>query len=196
MRLLGIGLPLTIALGSAIAVILFGQLSVEEAVVLGVVAGADGRSAGAGGRHRPARAAAHPPGAERRERAQRRDLRPAAASWPWPPPTCEADITEGHRAITIVAEEIGYGLLGGAAAGALIAVIVVEAGRRDLIAGPWRQVIPAAGAALAYGVATGSAVLASSPRSSRACAFRMVLRRDPEELNRFSEEVGGRCSAG
>ena len=41
-------------------------------------AGADRRRARAGGRHRAARAAAHPPGAQRRERPQRRDLRAAA----------------------------------------------------------------------------------------------------------------------
>ena len=37
MRLLGIGLPLTIALGAVAAAALFGQLSVEEAVILAVV---------------------------------------------------------------------------------------------------------------------------------------------------------------
>src|SRR4051812_26723866 len=36
-RLLGIGLPLTIALGAAAAAAVFGQLSVEEAVILAVV---------------------------------------------------------------------------------------------------------------------------------------------------------------
>ena len=36
-RLLGIGLPLTIALGALAAAVVFGQLSVEEAVILGVV---------------------------------------------------------------------------------------------------------------------------------------------------------------
>ena len=41
-------------------------------------AGADGRRARAGGRHRAAGAAADPPGAQRRERPQRRHLRAAA----------------------------------------------------------------------------------------------------------------------
>ena len=40
--------------------------------------GADGRRAGAGRRHRAARATEDPPGTQRRERAQRRDLRAAA----------------------------------------------------------------------------------------------------------------------
>src|SRR3954454_2077611 len=36
-RLLGIGLPLTIALGTVAAVVVFGQLSVEEALILAIV---------------------------------------------------------------------------------------------------------------------------------------------------------------
>ena len=45
-------------------------------------------------------------------------------------------------------------MLGGVLAGLLIAAIVTHAGRRNLIAPAWRQVIPAAGAALAYGIAS------------------------------------------
>ena len=37
LRLLGIGLPLTIALGALSAAAIFGQLTVEEAMILGVV---------------------------------------------------------------------------------------------------------------------------------------------------------------
>ena len=36
-RLLGIGLPLTIALGSLLAAVLFGDVSVSEAVIIGVI---------------------------------------------------------------------------------------------------------------------------------------------------------------
>ena len=190
MRLLGIGLPLTIALGSAIAVILFGQLSVEEAVVLGVALAPTDAALGQAVVTDP-----HVPERIRQGLNVESGLNDgicvpllflavAAAD-------VQADITEGHRAITIVAEEIGYGLLAGAAAGALIGVIVVEAGRRDLIAGPWRQVIPAAGAALAYGAATGLGGSGFIAAFVAGVAFRMVLRRDPEELNRFSEEVAG-----
>lgn len=44
-------------------------------------------------------------------------------------------------------------MVGGVAAGLLIVGVIIHAGRRDLIAPQWRQVIPAAGAALAYGIA-------------------------------------------
>ena len=61
--------------------------------------------------------------------------------------------TSGHHAISIVAEEIGYGILGGVAAGLAAAAIVAIAHRRNLISGSWLQVIPVAGAGLAYGIA-------------------------------------------
>ena len=189
-RLLGIGLPLTIALGSAIAAVVFGQLSVEEAVVLGVALAPTDAALG--------QAVVVDPRVPQRIRqglnieSGLNDgicvpllfLAVAAAD-------VHADITEGHRAITIVAEELGYGLLAGAAAGALIGLIVVQAGRRNLIAGPWRQVIPASGAALAYGAATGLGGSGFIAAFVAGVAFRLVLGGDPEELNRFTEEVAG-----
>ena len=75
-------------------------------------------------------------------------------------------------------------------AGLLIAAIVREAGRRDMISPAWRPVIPLAGAALAYGIASaldGSGFIAAFVGG---IVFRLALGRDPEELNRLSEEVG------
>ena len=72
-----------------------------------------------------------------------------------------------------------------------VAAIVIYAGRRDLIADPWRQVIPVAGAALAYGTAAaldGSGFIAAFVAGM---VFRGALRRDPENLNELTEEVGG-----
>jgi NhaP-type Na+/H+ or K+/H+ antiporter len=103
----------------------------------------------------------------------------------------ESEISEGRSAGTLLLEEIGFGVLGGVAAGLLIAAIVVHAGRRDLIAGPWRQVIPAAGAALAYGIASalgGSGFIAAFVGG---VVFRGALGHDPEQENRMIEEVGG-----
>src|SRR5947199_302840 len=59
----------------------------------------------------------------------------------------------GHHALTIVAEQIGYGILGGVAAGLAAATLVAFASRRDLITGSCLQVIPVAAAGLAYGIA-------------------------------------------
>ncbi len=101
----------------------------------------------------------------------------------------ESDISGGRSAATLVVEEIGYGVLGGVVAGVAVAVIVAQAGRRDLIAEPWRKVIPAAGAGLAYGIADalgGSGFIAAFVAGA---VVRLLLRRDPEH-EQLTEEVG------
>jgi NhaP-type Na+/H+ or K+/H+ antiporter len=102
----------------------------------------------------------------------------------------ESEISEGRGAATLVLEEIGYGVVGGVVGGLVVAAIVIHAGRRDLIAGQWRQVIPGAGAALAYGTASalgGSGFIAAFVAGM---TFRLALGRDPEQINDLSEQVG------
>jgi sodium/hydrogen antiporter len=72
----------------------------------------------------------------------------------------------------------------------LIAAIVAQAGRRELIAASWRQVIPAAGAGLAYGIASGLHGSGFIAAFVAGMVFRLALRRDPEELNQLTEELG------
>ena len=77
----------------------------------------------------------------------------------------EARTAASHHALSIVAEEIGYGIVGSVAAGLVAAAVVAIGRRRDLISGSWLQVIPIAGAALAYGFAAalgGSGFIAAS----------------------------------
>ena len=103
----------------------------------------------------------------------------------------ESHISEGRSATELLLEEIGYGIVGGVAAGLLIGVLLLYGGRRDLIEGTWRQVIPAAGAALAYGTAAalhGSGFIAAFVAGM---VFRAVIKRDPEDVNQLTEEVGG-----
>ena len=102
----------------------------------------------------------------------------------------ESHISGGRTGMTLLLEEVGYGIAGGVAAGLLIGAIIVYAGRRDLIEGAWRQVVPAAGAALAYGTASalgGSGFIAAFVAGM---VFRAVIKRDPEDLNRLTEEAG------
>jgi sodium/hydrogen antiporter len=189
-RLLGIGLPLTIAAGTLAAVAVFGQLSVQEALILAIVLAPTDAALG--------QAVVVDPRVPERIReglnveSGLNDgicvplLFAAVAA-----ADVQSEIADGRRPGTLVLEEIGYGVLCGAAAGVLIALIVREAGRRDLIQGQWRQVIPASGAALAYGSATalgGSGFIAAFVAG---IAFRLALGRDPEEMNRLTEEVGG-----
>jgi sodium/hydrogen antiporter len=90
-----------------------------------------------------------------------------------------------------VFEEIGYGILGGVAAGVLLAAIIRFAVPRKLIAGAWLQVIPAAGAALAYGIASGLDGSGFIAAFVAGAVFGGLLGRDPADLNRLVEEVGG-----
>ena len=66
--------------------------------------------------------------------------------------TEEGAIGHGHAA-QLVAEKIGYGILGGVVAGAIAAAIVVYAGGQRLVDATWLQVVPLAGALLAFGLA-------------------------------------------
>ena len=62
------------------------------------------------------------------------------------------EMTAGHAA-RVVVEEIGFGIVGGVVAGAIAAVAIAFASRRDLIEASWLQIVPVAGAGLAYGIA-------------------------------------------
>ena len=64
----------------------------------------------------------------------------------------EGAIGHGH-AVELVFEKIGYGILGGVVAGAAAAFVVVYAGGRRLVDESWLQIVPLAGALLAFGLA-------------------------------------------
>jgi NhaP-type Na+/H+ or K+/H+ antiporter len=188
-RLLGIGLPLTIVLGAVAAGALFGAMTFWEAVILAVVLAPTDAALG--------QAVVIEPRVPQRIR-QGLNVESGLNDGICVPllfaavaaADLESEIAGGRSATTLLLEEIGYGVLGGVVAGLLVAVIVREAGRRHLIAGPWRQVVPAAGAALAYGIASaldGSGFIAAFVAGM---VFRLALGRDPEEINHLTEEVG------
>src|SRR3954447_14166884 len=188
-RLLGIGLPLTIALGAVAAAAVFGELSVEEAVILAVVLAPTDAALG--------QAVVTEPRVPQRIR-QGLNVESGLNDGICVPLLFAAvaiadvasEISSGRSPGTLLLEEIGYGVLAGVVAGLAIAAVVAEGGRRNSIAPAWGQVIPAAGALLAYGIASaldGSGFIA---RFVAALAFRVALRRDPEQLNQLAEEVG------
>ena len=189
-RLLGIGLPLTIALGALAALGILGQLSVEEAVILAVVLAPTDAALGQTVVTEP-----RIPGRIRQGLNVESGLNDgicvpllfAAVAVA----DVESEISDGRGAATLLLEEIGYGVLGGVVGGLMVAAIVIYAGRRKLIAEQWRQVIPAAGAALAYGTASalgGSGFIAAFVAGM---TFRLALGRDPGHINELSEQVGG-----
>jgi sodium/hydrogen antiporter len=188
-RLLGIGLPLTIALGALAAAVIFGQLTAAEAIILGVILAPTDAALGQAVVTEP-----RVPGRIRQGLNVESGLNDgicvpllfAAVAVA----DVESEISEGRGAGTLLLEEIGYGVVGGVLAGLLVAAIVIHAGRRDLIDPAWRQVIPAAGAALAYGTAAalgGSGFIAAFVAG---VIFRLALGRDPAQMNELGEQVG------
>jgi sodium/hydrogen antiporter len=188
-RLLGIGLPLTILLGAVAAAAVFGELSVEEAVILAIVLAPTDAALG--------QAVVTEPRVPERIR-QGLNVESGLNDGICVPllfaavaiADVESEISGGRSPGTLLLEEIGYGILGGVLAGLLIAAIFKHAGRRGWITRAWGQVIPAAGAALAYGIASaldGSGFIGAFVAG---VVFRRALGRDPEELNMLTEEVG------
>jgi sodium/hydrogen antiporter len=169
LRLLSIGLPLTIAAGALCAALLFGSLSIAEALVLAVLLAPTDAALG--------QAVVTEPRLPVRIR-QGLNVESGLNDGICVPlllivlagAEADAHATTSHHAVTVVLEEIGYGVLGGVAAGGLAAAIVLVAGRRGLIADSWLRVIPVASAALAYGIADPLGDRGSSPRSSPGCA--------------------------
>ncbi len=190
LRLLGIGLPLTIALGALAAAVIFGELTFWEAVIVGVILAPTDAALG--------QAVVTEPRVPTRIR-QGLNVESGLNDGICVPllfaavaaADVQSGISGGRTGATLLFEEVGYGIVGGVAAALVIGAVVVYAGRRDLIDGAWRPVIPAAGAALAYGTASaldGSGFIAAFVAGM---VFRAVINRDPGEMNRLTEEVGG-----
>ena len=98
-------------------------------------------------------------------------------------------------AVHLVLEEIGYGCVGGILAGLAAAVVVRVGVARRLVDPSWLQVVPVAGAGLAYGLAVWRAGAASSPRSSAVPSSAGLRREAGGEVTLFLEEAGGLLGA-
>ena len=118
-----IGLPLTIALGAVAAAALFGELTVEEALMLAVVLAPTDAALG--------QAVVTEPRVPKRIR-QGLNVESGLNDGICVPllfaavaiADVESEIAGGRGAGTLLLEEIGYGVLGGVVAGLLIAAIV------------------------------------------------------------------------
>jgi len=188
-RLLGVGLPLTIVLGALTASALFGEFTPAEAVILAILLAPTDAALG--------QAVVSDPRLPLRVR-QGLNVESGLNDGICVPllyiaiaaADVESTLTSGHGAVTVAAEEIGYGLLAGVAAGVLTGAIVLIAGRRELISPVWRQVAPVAGAALAYGIASGLGGSGFIAAFTAGLCFGWLLRGDTAEIGRFNEELG------
>jgi NhaP-type Na+/H+ or K+/H+ antiporter len=189
LRLLSVGLPLTIAAGAVCAALVFGSLNVAEALVLAVLLAPTDAALGQAVVTEPRLPLRVRQGLNVESGLNDGICVPlllivlAAAD-------VDAHATSSHHAVAVVLEEIGYGLVGGVAAGAVAAAIVVVAGRRGLVADSWMRVIPVAAAALAYGIADplgGSGFIAAFVAG---LCFGRLVGRHAEGIAGFNEELG------
>ncbi len=152
LRLLAIGLPLTIVAGALAGVALFGELVLIEAILLAIVLAPTDAALG--------QAVVTDPRVPSRVR-QGLNVESGLNDGICVPLLLIAiAVAEAHEgaigngeAVELVLEEIGYGSLGGVIAGLAAAAVVRVGFPRRLVDDLWVQVIPVAGAALAYGLA-------------------------------------------
>ncbi|HEX3723692.1 MAG TPA: cation:proton antiporter [Nitrolancea sp.] len=188
-RLLGIGLPLTIALGAFVAARLLTGLDTAEALVLAIIVAPTDAALGQAVVSEPRLPSRIRQGLNVESGLNDGICVPlllialAAASE-------EEHMATSHHALTIVAQEIGYGILGGVAAG-LAAAAVVLLYRRRLVTAAWLQVIPLAAAFLAYGLAVGLGGSGFIGAFLAGGIFGALVPRESEEASRLNEEIGG-----
>jgi sodium/hydrogen antiporter len=189
LRLLAIGLPLTIALGALLAAGLFDELTITEALVLAVVLAPTDAALGqavVADRRLPLRI------------RQGLNVESGLNDGICVPlllivlasAEIESDLAPGRHALTIISEEIGFGLVGGLTAGVLASAVLAIAGRRGLVTGPWRQLVPVAGAALAFGAAAGLGGSGFIAAFVAGGIFGGLVGRESDEAGRLSEEIG------
>jgi sodium/hydrogen antiporter len=184
LRLLGIGLPLTIIFGALTSLLLFHAFALNDAMILGVILAPTDAGLGSA-----------VVTDERLPQVLRQSL------------NVESGLNDGIcvpllliflasfsgaavHPLRVVTEEIGYGVLCGAGAAVLASVIVIFAGRRNSIEGAWRQIIPLASTVAAYGAATacgGSGFIAAFVAGA---LFGLLAGHEVAQTMRFTEETG------
>jgi sodium/hydrogen antiporter len=153
-RLLGIGLPLTIAAGFIAAVALLGELAWPEALVLAIVLAPTDAALG-----QAVVTSRRLPVGVRQSLNVESGLNDGICVPLFLVALAIAQAEEGAigggHAAQLVLEKIGYGIVLGVVAGTAAAAVVVVAGGRRLVADSWLQIVPLAGALLAFGSAEG-----------------------------------------
>jgi NhaP-type Na+/H+ or K+/H+ antiporter len=193
-RLLGIGLPLTLLTGFVAALLIFDALAWPEALLLAVILAPTDAALG-----QTVVTLTRLPSRVRQSLNVESGLNDGICVPLFFIVLAVAQAEEtgaGWRsAARLVAEEIGYGALAGALAGTAAAAVVIAAGRRGFIAPSWLQVVPLAGAALAYGLALplgGSGFIAAFVGGA---FFGGLRRREGGEVSFLIEEAGALLAA-
>jgi sodium/hydrogen antiporter len=194
LRLLAIGLPLTIVAGALAGVAVLGELVLIEAVLLAIVLAPTDAALG--------QAVVTDPRVPSRVR-QGLNVESGLNDGICVPllliAIAIAQAEEGAigngAAVELVLEEIGYGCVGGIVAGLAAAAVVRVGVPRRLVDSMWLQVVPVAGATLAYGLAVwmgGSGFIAAFVGGA---VFGGLRREVGGEVTRFLEETGNLLGA-
>ena len=193
-RLLGIGLPLTICAGFAVALGLLGTLAWAEALLLAVILAPTDAALG--------QAVVSLPRLPLRVR-QSLNVESGLNDGLCVPlflivlAVAQAEESEvgWGRAMRVLAEKIGYGALGGVLAGIAASAVVLLAERKGFVKPTWLQVVPVAGAALAFAFAEaigGSGFIAAYVGGA---VFGRLPRRHAESVSYLIDEVAAVLSA-
>lgn len=198
-RLLGFGLPLTIAAGFGVALLVFGDLAIPEALLLAVILAPTDAALG--------KAVVTLPALPSRVR-QGLNVESGLNDGICVPlflivlaiAKAESGAIGGGAAARLVLEQIGYGVLVGVCVGAIAAAVLVIAGQsgpmtRLRIEPLWAQILPVSAAALAYTLAVplgGSGFIAAFVGG---LAFGALRRRAGGEVSHLIEELGDLANA-
>jgi NhaP-type Na+/H+ or K+/H+ antiporter len=153
-RLLGIGLPLTIVLGWGMGAVVLGSLGGAELLILAVILAPTDAALGQAvvtDRRLPSRIRQ---GLNVESGLNDGICVPILFIALAVAGADEGKITAQH-ALSLVVEELGWGVLGGVVAGSVAAVVVRFAGPRGWVESAWLQVVPVGAAGLAYSLAAG-----------------------------------------
>lgn len=193
-RLLGIGLPLTLLAGFVAALAVLGQLAWSEALLLAVILAPTDAALGqvvVTSKRLPSRV------------RQSLNVESGLNDGICVPlffvvlAVAQAEETEaGWRdSLRLVLEQLGYGALAGVGAGVAAAAVVIVGVRRGSIVPSWLQVVPLAGAALAFGLAQpigGSGFIAAWVGGA---FFGGLRRREGGDVSYLIDETGALLAA-
>ena len=193
-RLLGLGLPLTLLVGFVVAVAVLGTLPWPEALLLAVVLAPTDAALG-----QAVVTLQRLPSRVRQGLNVESGLNDGICVPVFFVVLAIAQAQAGDvtdvAAFRLVAEEIGWGVVGGASAGALAAAIVVGGGRRRLVEATWLQIVPLAASVLAYSLADAMGGSGFIGAFVGGMIFGGLRRRHGGEVGYLIEELGGVLSA-
>src|SRR4051794_910728 len=193
-RLLGLGLPLTLAVGFGVGLVLLGSLSWPEALLLAVILAPTDAALG--------QAVVTLPRLPSRVR-QGLNVESGLNDGICVPlffivlAIAQADAGEVSdvTAFRLVVDAIGYGALGGVVAGMIAAAVVVLGRRHRFVDDQWLQVVPVAAAVLAYSVADGLGGSGFIGAFVGGMVFGGLRHRHGGEVGYLIEELGGILNA-